>query len=121
MDISKATVSQLLSELRVREEVIAVKCWVLKDLYDWLDREMKSEDNGDDEDKERAAFINAHRDEIVGWAKDNLADLEDCTQDDWQMIDSVMYDAVRDIQAIEYDRKHAAGNNKDNQENKNND
>ena len=117
MDISEATAGQLLSELRGREEVIAVKCWVLKDLYDWIDREMTSEENGDDEDKDRAAFIDAHRDEIVGWAKDSLADLEDCTQDDWQMIDSVMYDAVRDIQAIEYDREHAAGNNKE----KNND
>ncbi len=97
MDISKATVSQLLSELRGREEVIAVKCWVLKDLYDWINREIKSEDNGDDEDKERAAFMDAHRDEIVEEAAGNLSDLDDCTQEDGQMIDSVMYDAVRDV------------------------
>lgn len=105
MDISKATVGQLLSELRGREEVIAVKCWVLKDLYDWLDREIKSEDNDDDEDKERAAFIDAHRDEIVGEAAGGLSDLEDCTQEDWQMIDGVMYDAVRDAQESYHDSK----------------
>ena len=105
MDISKATVGQLLSELRGRKEVIAVKCWVLKDLHNWIDREIKSEDNGDDEDKERAAFMDAHRDEIVEEAVGGLSDLEDCTQEYWQIIDSVMYDAVRDVMESYHDSK----------------
>jgi len=117
MDISEATVSQLLSELRGRKEVIAVKCWVVKDLHYWIDREIEVEDTGDDEDKERAAFMDAHRDEIVEEAVGNLFDLEDCIQEDWRMIDAVMHDAVMHARVKDYDRKHAADNNKE----KNND
>ena len=120
MDISKATVDQLLSELRDRKEVIAVKCWVLNDLHDWIDVEIKFDDHGDDEDKERAAFMDAHRDEIVEEAVGNLADLEDRIQDDCQMIDSVMHDAVRYVQVKEYDRMHAVDNNKENNDDQRN-
>lgn len=89
---------RLLSELRGRKEVIAVKCWSLKDLHDWIDVEIKFDDHGDDDDKERAAFMDAHRNEIVEEAVGNLSDLEDRIQEDCQMIDSVMHDAVRYVQ-----------------------
>ena len=99
MDISKATVGDLLDELRGREEVVAVKCWTLKDLEDWVDNEAHASDdgNGGDCGVDRAKFIRENRDEIVGYGAGLLGDLEDCTDGDWQKVDSAMYDAVEAV------------------------
>ena len=98
MDIKDATVDKLLQELRSRNEVIAVKCWVLNDLNDWIDKEIQAALGRINEDhSEYVKLLRERRETIVRCAADNLSTLDGHTAYDLGLIDSAMTRVISDI------------------------
>lgn len=88
MTLKDYSTSELLNELRNRDDVWAVKVWTRDDVEGWLNVNLESFDNDE-------KTLWNQREDIIRSALGSTANLDDACETDWATIDCYMTDLLR--------------------------